>query len=216
VLRTSCRLERERRRAEALPAAACRGRQGGDAAGGELVGEELLDLSVRGVPGRCDRACERLDRRPQHLPRAKVLGRERHQRRRGVVLDRTLLEPPGELLAVQFGRAAPAEVLQHKRDVVAARLRPSAVGQQLVRRRVDLAGDERRRVLRDRRQVVRDEAEEPECAQRHREPEAVGRAALREHELAVSVGEREACPQHHRPGFGRGSVRVAGGPRSFG
>src|SRR5437764_60744 len=63
---------------------------------------------------------------------------------------------------VGIGGAAPAEVREQHVDVVAARLGAMAVGEQHVLAGVDLAGDERERVLRQRREVLRYESQEPD------------------------------------------------------
>lgn len=79
--------------------------------------------------------------------------------------------------------------------MIAARLRTSAVGQQLVRRGVDLAGDEDERLVGDQRNVVGHEPQEPQRAQRHGEPEPVLGPALVKDQDAVAIGQREAGTQ---------------------
>jgi len=86
-------------------------------------------------------------------------------------------------------------MVQGELDVIAARLRTSAVGQQFVRRGVDLAGDEHERLVGDRRDVVGNEPHEPQRAQRHGEPEPVRWPALVEDQGAVAIRQREARTQ---------------------
>jgi len=64
-----------------------------------------------------------------------------------------------------------------------------------VRRGVDLAGDEDERLVGDRRDVVGNEPQEPQRAQRHGEPKPVPWPALVEDQDAVTIRQREARTQ---------------------
>lgn len=108
----------------------------------QLVGQEPLDVAMRVGARGGDHARERVDRRAQHAAGTQVLAGQRHQRGRRVVLDRPLAQPAPQRLPVGLSRAAPTEVREHRVEVVAARLRASAVGEELVLGRVDLPGDE--------------------------------------------------------------------------
>jgi hypothetical protein len=121
-----------------------------------------------------------------------VLSDEDDKRRRCVVLDGALHQPARELLAITVIGATPLQVGEDELQVVAARLRARPVGQQLMRRGVDLARDEREGLVGDRRDVVGHEPQEPQSAQRNGEPEAVLGPALVEDQDAVAVSEREA------------------------
>ena len=161
----------------------------------ELAGERQLHMTVGvGARGR-DHPRERINGRTQQLTRAQVLGDEDHQRRRSVMFDGALHEPARELLAIAVIDAPPLQVRQDELQVVAARLRARSVRQQLVRGGVDLAGDEPEGIFGDRGDVVGYEAQKPQGAQRHGEPEAVVGPALFEDQDTVAVGESEAGAQ---------------------
>jgi hypothetical protein len=152
-------------------------------------------MAVRvGTRGR-DHARERVHRRTQQLAGAQVLGDEDDKRRRGVVFDGALHQPARELPAIAVIDAPPPQVGKHELQVVAARLRARPVGQQLVRRSIDLARDKRQCLVGDRGDVLGHEPQEPHRAQRHGQPEAVLGAALLENQDAVAIGEREAGAQ---------------------
>ena len=96
---------------------------------GKLVGQERIDpaMGVRASGG--DHPRERLDRWAQHATSAQVLTDQPHQRRRGVVLDRALDQPVRQASAVGLLRAPPVQVGEHELEVIAASLRPCAVGE---------------------------------------------------------------------------------------
>ena len=64
---------------------------------------------------------------------------------------------------------------------------PGAVLEQLVRRGVDLGGEELQRRARQPGEVVGHEPQKPQRAQLNRQAEAIGGSALREHQCAVGV-----------------------------
>lgn len=64
-----------------------------------------------------------------------------------------------------------------------------------MRGRVDLAGDEHERLVRDRRDVIGHEPQEPQRAQRHGQPQAVLRSTLIEHQDPVTIRQRKACAE---------------------
>jgi hypothetical protein len=96
-----------------------------------------------------DHPRDRVDRRAQHATGAQMFGDEDEERRGRVVLDRSLNEPVRELRTVGVVRAPPLQVRQRELQVVAARLRPRAVRQKLVRRGVDLGRDELQNLVGD-------------------------------------------------------------------
>ncbi len=121
-----------------------------------------------------------------------MLTHQPHQRRRGVVLDRALDQPVRQAPAVGLLSAPPVQVGEHEMQVIAARLRACAIGEELVRSGVDLARDEDQRLVRDRGDVVGNEPQEPQRAQRHGQPEAVLRSTLTENQDPVTIRQREA------------------------
>ena len=120
----------------------------------QLVGEQPLDVTVRIGARGGDHPRERVDRRAQHPAGTQVLDDEHDQRCRSVMLDGALNQPARQLHAVGVTQATPPEVGQRELQLVAACLRASAVGQQLMRGGVDLPGDERERLVGDRRDVL--------------------------------------------------------------
>ena len=64
------------------------------ALGAQLVRQQPVDMTVRLSASRRDYPDERLDGRTQHTPGTEVLACQRDQRRRDVVFDRPLLQPP--------------------------------------------------------------------------------------------------------------------------
>ena len=62
----------------------------------------------------------------------------------------------------------------------------------LVRGGVDLAADEHECLVRDRRDVLGHEPQEPHRAQRHSQPETVLRSALIEDQHEVTIRQRKA------------------------
>lgn len=81
---------------------------------GELVAEDRLYVPV-GVAARgADHPQQRLHRRAQHPASPEVLGRERHQRRRRVVLDRALTQPRGQAGVLLAAGPVPAFVGEHE------------------------------------------------------------------------------------------------------
>ena len=127
--------------------------------------------------------------------RSQVLGDERHQRRRGVLLDRALEQPRREKLAILIIRTSPVEMSEDELKMIAASVRAGTVGQQLMRPSVDLARDEHQRLVGDRRDLLRHEPKEAQRAQRHREAQPVPGPALVENQRTVAVRQREARPQ---------------------
>jgi hypothetical protein len=77
------------------------------------------------------------------------------------VLNCALDQPVRQALTIGLGGAAPAEMVKDQLKVIAASLRADTVGEQLVSLGVDLPGDEPERLIRDRRDVIGNEPQEP-------------------------------------------------------
>jgi len=124
-----------------------------------------------------------------------MLAQQHHQRRRRVVLNCPLDQPVRQALTIGLAGTAPAEMVKDQLQVIAAGLRAGAIGEQLVSLGVDLPGDEPERLIRNRRDVIGNEAQEPQRTQRHRQPETILRAALIEHQHPVTIRQRKARPE---------------------
>src|SRR3954469_17100638 len=101
-----------------------------------------------------------------------MLGRQREQHARCVVLDGALAEPG---LKRRRGRAVEdlvSEVLAYAREVIDPGPGPGAVLEQLVRGRVALPGEEPQRCGCQSREIVGDEPQESQRAQLDRQTKA--------------------------------------------
>jgi hypothetical protein len=138
-----------------------------------------------------------------------MLAQQPHQRRRAVVLNRALDQPLRQARTIGLAGAAPTEMVKNQLQVIAAGLRPGAIREQLVSLGVDLPGDKPERLIRDRRDVIGNEPQEPQRAQRHRQTEPVLRAALIEYQHPVAIRQRHSA-KHAR----RSSTTIRSGNRS--
>jgi len=179
----------------------------------QLGGQQSLDLAMGLGAGGRGHARERVvggrsTRRARRCSPASAIS----QRSRRVVLDRALTQPAPQRRSIGLGRTAPAQVREQQVDVIAARLRSAAVGEQLVLGCVDLAGDEGQRLLRHRCQILGYDPEEAHRTQRHRETEPVRRAAVSEHHGAGGVRQRKTRAPDPRPQSGPGTAPAAVAP----
>jgi hypothetical protein len=160
--------------------------------GRELVCERGLDARVRRGSCRGDEAQQPIESRTDDLACVEMFGRKREQHAGGVVFDGAFAEPRLERGCGRAVESLVAEVLAYAREMIDPGPGPRAVLEQLMRGRVDLTREKFQRCRGQAREVLRHEAEEPQRAQLDRQTEAVRSSALREHQLAIGVRQREA------------------------
>jgi hypothetical protein len=126
---------------------------------------------MRALARRADQPHELIDRRPGDPADVQLLGRQREQRLRALVLHRSDRQPGLERRGLGHIPRAEAGVIAHRGELVGARLLARAVAVELRGARLELLAQLKQRRLRDRGQGRGDEPQPAQRAQLHRHAE---------------------------------------------
>ena len=155
---------------------------------GELVCERVERRLMRAFACRADQPDELVDRRPGDPLDVQLLGRQREERLRTLVLHRAGGQPGLERGGLRRVPRPEAGVCTCRGELVGTRLTACAVGVEVRGVRLELVAQLKQRRLRDLGQVVGDEPQPAQRAQLHRHAEAAVAAVL---EREAQVGGQE-------------------------
>ena len=153
---------------------------------------------MRALARRADQPDQLIDRRPRDPPDVQLLGGEREERLRALVLHRPDGEPRLKRRGFPRVPLSEASVCACRAELVGARLLARAVAVEVRGLRLELVAQLKQRRLWDRGQLLGDEPQPAQRAQLHRRAEPAV-AAVPEREAHVGRRELEVLVEVFRP-----------------